>query len=87
MKLFIDVKNKVHDASGVENPQNFYWGKSIPTSDVYYPIREVEEDEVHEEIRDFMSISNLPTISLDEVELECFTKEQREKRDFFMSIL
>lgn len=87
MELFIDVKDMVHDASGIENPQNYYWGCTTYSVKVYYPIRELTVDEIHEEIRDFVDdCDNLPTQSLDEIDLDLFTKKQRERRDFFLSM-
>ena len=84
MELFIDIKGKLHDASGIEKPQNYYWQKS---RGVYYPMRKLEEDEIHEEIREFLyEHENIPEISLDEIPLDVFTPEQEERRDFFMSM-
>jgi hypothetical protein len=86
MELFIDIKGKVHDASGIEKPQNYYWQK-LREQGQYYPMREIEEDEIHEEIREFLyENDNLPNISLDEIPLETFTAKQLERRDFFMSM-
>jgi len=87
MELFIDIKDCIHDASGIERPQNYYWGKDTTTNGIYYPIREIEEDEIHKEIRGFLyENDNLPNISLDEISLDVFTSEQLERRDFFMSM-
>lgn len=84
MELFIDIKNKIHDASGIDRPQNYYWHK---INNQYYPLREIEEDEIHEEIREFLyEHENIPEISLDEIPLDVFTEEQMERRDFFMSM-
>jgi len=86
MELFIDIKNYVHDASGIERPQNYYWQK-FREQGQYYPVREIEQDEIHEEIREFLyKNENLPNISLDEIPLSVFTDEQLERRDFFMSM-
>tara|TARA_R100001015_G_C4629280_1_gene190001 strand:+ start:612 stop:878 length:267 start_codon:yes stop_codon:yes gene_type:complete len=87
MELFIDIKDKVHNSSGIEKPQNYYWGKDVTTNGMYYLIRLIDEDEIHEEIREFLYANdNLPNISLDEIPLDTFTTEQLERRDFFMSM-
>ena len=83
LRLFIDVKNKVHDASGIENPNQFYWTK---VSDIYFPIKEISEEELHEEIRDFIDENNLPQISLDEIDLNKFNEKQMEYRNFLMDL-
>jgi len=86
MYLFIDTKDKVHDASGIERPQNYYWQK-FRVQGQYYPIRLIDEDEIHEEIIEFLyENDNLPDVSLDEIGLDVFTTEQLERRDFFMSM-
>jgi len=87
MELFIDIKDCIHDAIGIKKPQNYYWGKDTTTNGIYYPIREIKEDEIHEEIREFLyENNNLPNVSLDEIPLDVFTTEQLERRDFFMSM-
>jgi hypothetical protein len=85
MKLFIDINSSAHDSSGVGNPKKYYWEKS---NGVYYPIREIEESELHEEVLEFLyENENLPNdSSLDEIPLDDFTLKQEEKRDFFMSL-
>lgn len=50
MKLFKEIKGKVHDSSGIENPQDYYWDNDATTSGVYYPIKPIENDEIIEEI-------------------------------------
>ena len=86
MKLFIDIKDCIHDGSGIERPQNYYWQK-FRESGQYYPMRKIEEDEIHEEIREFLyENENIPNISLDEIPLDAFTTEQLERRDFFISM-
>lgn len=38
MEKFDNVKNKVHDASGVENPNLYYWQE---VKGVYYPSKKI----------------------------------------------
>jgi hypothetical protein len=84
LQLFIDIKNCVYDDSSVEYPQNYYW---VNVNGIYYPLREIDEDEIHDEIREFLyENDNLPNISLDEIWIDTFTDEQLERRDFFMSM-
>ena len=34
LKTFSEIKNKVHDASGIDNPELYYWVKD---KNIYYP--------------------------------------------------
>jgi hypothetical protein len=72
MELFHNIKNKVHDASGVEFPNNWYWDVDNLRIDssIYYPVRVLTEDELHEETRDFIEEEGLPAYSLDELMVE-----------------
>ncbi len=36
MKLFKQIKDQVHDASGIDNPDDYFWYKE---NDIYYPIK------------------------------------------------
>jgi hypothetical protein len=86
MKLYIDIKNEVRDESGIEHPQKYLWGK-VYESGPNYPIRELSEDDIHEEIRNFIDKNNLPQISLDEIPTHGLNSQQLEYIDFFNNLL
>lgn len=85
MYTFINIMNKVHDASGLDSPQLYYWERGSNNS-CYYPTRKITSDELHEEIRTWMEDNNLPECSLDELTLEDLTPTQRIYRNFFLNI-
>lgn len=86
MKLFIDIKKFVFDASGIENPNLYFWGNQSGTINVYYPIREVEYDDLNEIVRDFISVNNLPMLSLDEIDIELFNDKTILYRNFYLAL-
>lgn len=84
MKLFFEIKNQPHDASGVIRPQTYYWEK---TNGIYFPVRQMTEDEMHELVREFINDNdNLPQKSLDEIKLKDFTPSQLKYREFLLSL-
>jgi hypothetical protein len=86
MKLYIDIKSSVFDASGIQTPEMYYWDKS-GVLDVFYPIRKISEEEAHEEIRSWLDTNGFPPVSLDEIPLADFTPEKLIYRDFLMDLL
>lgn len=42
MKTYKEIKHKIVDLSGIENPENWMYDKSTIT-DVYYPVEKIEE--------------------------------------------
>ena len=72
MELFYNIKNKSHDASGVEYPNNWYWDVDNLKIDstIYYPVQKLTEDELHEETREWVAEQGLPAMSLDELMVE-----------------
>jgi hypothetical protein len=82
-RLFFDIKNEVHDASGIEIPSKWWWKK---LDNVYYPNCIVSEEEYHNEVYDFIVDNNLPENSLDEIDLDYFIGDLLDKRNFFMDL-
>lgn len=48
--LFYEAQNLQHDASGISNPNIFWW--EMYENGVCYPVGRITEDELHSEIRD-----------------------------------
>lgn len=86
MKLFIDIKNFIFDASGIENPNLYFWSNQNGTINVYYPIREIEYDELNELVRNFITNNNLPMLSLDEIDIELFNEKTILYRNFYLAL-
>ena len=83
-KLFIDISNNVHDASGIDNPNLYYW---CLINGVYYPEKKLTETDYHEEVINFIDKFNLPEYSLFEIPIELFnTRELIKYRKFFLNI-
>lgn len=51
MKLFIEISSQVHDASGIEDPQMYWWANQ---AGVWYPNNPIEEDTFQEYTKDFL---------------------------------
>ena len=81
--LFFDVKNEIHDASGIGTPSKWWWKK---VGNVYYPDCLISEEEYHTEVYDFIVDNGLPEDSLDEINLTCFREDLLDKRNFFMDL-
>lgn len=64
LKLFIEISNQVHDASGIEDPQMYWWANQFG---VWYPQYPIEEDDYHGYVVDFLTETGLFPYSLDEV--------------------
>lgn len=72
LKLFLDISNQVHDASGIEDPQMYWWANQFG---VWYPQYLIEEDQFNEYARNF----------LDELDLQCSLDEiPRKEKDFLL---
>lgn len=82
-RLFFDIKNEIHDASGIETPSKWWWKK---VGNVYYPNCLVSEEEYHNEVYNFIDNNRLPEGSLDEIDLDCFSGDLLDKRNFFMDL-
>lgn len=82
-RLFFDIKNGVHDASGIEVPSKWWWKKS---GNVYYPNCIISEEEYHNEVYNFIVDNGLPENSLDEIDLDYFIGGLLDKRNFFMDL-
>lgn len=59
MKLFKQIKDQVHDASGIDNPDDYFWYKE---NDIYYPIKGSVEVRVFQkatvEFKSFIQVKN-----------------------------
>lgn len=82
-KLFYDIMNDVHDASGISDPDIFMWGI---TNGVYYPVGRVTEDEYHTLVHEWMDEVNLPMVSLDDVDFDLLTSEIQQKADWLLKL-
>jgi len=82
--IFFDIKNQVHDANGVDDPNLWNW---TMLNGVYYPTYKLEKDYVHRLIRNWMNINKLPKVSLEEIPANLFYDEMLDKRNFFMYLL
>lgn len=96
MELFQNIKNKTHDASGVEFPNNWWWDVDNLKIDstIYYPVQKLREDELHTETSDWVAEQGLPAWSLDELMVQSgengedylMTPEQLERGQIFMDM-
>jgi hypothetical protein len=71
MKTFNEIKNEVHDSSGVEDPHMYWWTNLFG---VWLPHHKIEELEFHEFVKEFLDFFKLPQMSLDEIPNEYWEK-------------
>ena len=83
LRLFIDVKNKIHDASGVEDPDVWYWGRTSLTM-IYYPVQKLTEADVSVKVKSWMD--EMGIVSIDEVYAKELTYEESIKRDWLLDL-
>jgi hypothetical protein len=67
LKLFIEISSQGHDASGIEDPQMYWWANQFG---VWYPHDPIEEDDFEEYTKDFLS-----EVGLVDEELDHLTQE------------
>ncbi len=81
--LFLEAQNLVHDASGLSDPNLYWW--EIDRNGVCYPVSKITESELHAAIQMWIEHEKLPNLSLDELPIHHLTYSQRIVRDWFLN--